>query len=179
MFNWFYRNPYQSSAQRLYADAVASARTPHFYTDLAVPDTLDGRFELITLHIFVLLFRLKNEPADRPAADKLAQAIFDVMFRDIDRNLREMGVGDLAVPKRMKKMMAGFNGRVHSYTSAVAAGRDAALHDALRRNVYGTVATPQDIWVSGLARYLMQQVQAYQNMSFNEFMTGMKNEKAA
>jgi len=135
-------------AWALYEAAVARARAPDFYRDLGVPDTLDGRFELISLHVFLILHRLK---ADRARTEALAQAVFDAMFADMDRSLREMGAGDLGVAPRVKKMARAFYGRVSAYDSALAPAAPAeALAEALRRNVYGTLSAPPSAAVAVL-----------------------------
>ena len=117
----------------LYGAAVAAAREPFLYTGLGVPDTLDGRFDMISLHAFLLIQRLKREPAPGPA---LAQAVFDAMLSDMDINLREMGVGDLSVGRKMRVMWEAFHGRAAAYAAAMQAGDVAALDAALDRNVW-------------------------------------------
>lgn len=135
MFAWLFpRASHQDAASRLYGLVVERARDPDFYTRLGVADTVDGRFDMIALHAFLLLHRLKAE--DSAAAAGLAQALFDLMFGDMDRNLREMGVGDLSVGRKVKDMAKAFNGRVAAYDAGLAAGGDAALRDALARNLY-------------------------------------------
>ena len=124
-------------AAALYGVAVAQARDPDFYTALGVPDTLDGRFDLIVLHVHLLCRRLSRIETDGPAT---AQAVFDTMFHDMDRNLREMGVGDPSVPRRIKAMITAYYGRVAAYESGFAEG-DAALTHAIARNVYN--ASPE------------------------------------
>jgi cytochrome b pre-mRNA-processing protein 3 len=122
-------------AERLYDAIVAQARQPAFYANYGVPDTVDGRFEMISLHMFLVLHRLKREG---PAAAELAQDLFDTMFDDMDRSLREMGAGDLGVGKRVRAMGEGLYGRIAAYEAGLAAG-DAELTEALRRNLFGTV----------------------------------------
>ncbi len=109
------------------------ARDPRLYHALGVPDTLDGRFDLIALHAFLLVHRLQDAPAPGPA---LAQAVFDAMFADMDSNLREIGVGDLSVGKRVRAMWEAFHGRSKVYAAAVDAADRAALSTALERNVW-------------------------------------------
>jgi cytochrome b pre-mRNA-processing protein 3 len=124
----------------LYASIIEQARQPDFCTRLGVPDTLDGRFELIVLYAYVVMRRLKAEQgAAAPEAHALSQALFDLMFLDMDHNLRELGVSDMSVGKRVKQMAKAFYGRVAAYDEALAGGDDAALAGALRRNLYGTV----------------------------------------
>jgi cytochrome b pre-mRNA-processing protein 3 len=131
----FRRDRSEAVAHDLYGAVVRQSRLPAFYQADCVPDTLDGRFDLIALHAFLLMRRLKSE--SEPGR-RLAQALFDVVFADMDQNLREMGVGDLAVGKRVKAMASAFYGRVAAYDAGLA-GDNAALADALRRNLYGTV----------------------------------------
>ena len=125
----------RDAAVVLYGAVVEQARTPAFFAAYGVPDTIDGRFELIALHVFLVLNRLKAERA-RTAA--FAQALFDTMFADMDRALREMGVGDLAVGRHVKAMAQSFYGRVVAYEGGLA-GSEPVLAEALARNLYGTV----------------------------------------
>jgi cytochrome b pre-mRNA-processing protein 3 len=122
-------------AERLYAAIVAQSRQPPFYAACGVPDTVDGRFEMVALHMFLVLQRLKAEGA--PAA-ALAQDLFDTMFDDMDRSLREMGAGDLGVGKRVRAMGEALYGRIAAYEAGLAAD-DSALTEAVRRNLFGTV----------------------------------------
>ena len=146
----FRRNRHRDVALMLYEAVVERAREPWFFTRLGVPDTFDGRFELTALHGFLVLNRLK---ADRPRAAELAQELFDAMFADFDRSLREMGVGDLGVGRQVKTMAKAFYGRIGAYEAGLKAGEAAALGEALRRNLYGTV-TPEEGDVAGMAAYL-------------------------
>jgi cytochrome b pre-mRNA-processing protein 3 len=131
------RNKHERATFQLYGAAVAAARDPFLYATLGVPDTLDGRFDAIVLHVFLLVHRLEAEPAPGPA---LAQGVFDAMFLDMDINLREMGVGDLSVAKRNRAMWEAFHGRSAAYA---AAWQDpAALQAALARNVWRGAASP-------------------------------------
>jgi cytochrome b pre-mRNA-processing protein 3 len=130
---------------------VAQARAPAFYAGLGVPDSLDGRFEMLALHVFVALRRLKQA-----GHDALAQALFDAMFEDMDRSLREIGVGDLSVGKRVKEMARALYGRIAAYEAGLSQPGDEALVAALERNLYGTVAPPPAAAAAALARYLRQ-----------------------
>lgn len=135
---WFGRRsaPPTAVAAHLYVAAVEQARRPEFYRRCSVPDTLDGRFELIALHTFLALHRLAAE-SDQASRD-IAQALFDRLFADMDRSLREMGVGDMGIGRRIQQMAQGFYGRMAAYRQALGDG-DEALEGALRRNLYGTV----------------------------------------
>ncbi len=148
----FRRPAAYDAAAALYAALVAQSRRPEFYARCGVPDTVDGRFEMIAVHAFLLLSRLKSA-ADAPAG--LAQALFDAMFEDMDRSLREMGAGDLGVGRRVKAMAKSFYGRIASYERGVAAPAG-ELEAALTRNLYGTVeADPEDAAV--LAAYIRRE----------------------
>ena len=127
----------QEVAEFAYRQVVAQARRPEFFLDGGVPDTVDGRFELICLHAFLYLHRLRRE---RPAATALAQRFFDLMFADFDRSLREMGTGDLSVGREVKHMAQAFYGRVAAYETGLAAD-DGMLQAALARNLFGTAPT--------------------------------------
>ncbi|HUA77229.1 MAG TPA: ubiquinol-cytochrome C chaperone family protein [Acetobacteraceae bacterium] len=132
----FRRRRYERAGFSLYARAVVAARAPFLYRDLGVPDTLDGRFDLVGLYAFLLVRRLEAEP---PEGHHLAQAVFDAMFSDMDVTLRELGVGDLSVGKRVKAMWEAFHGRARAYEAALAAGDgidDDPLATALARNVW-------------------------------------------
>jgi cytochrome b pre-mRNA-processing protein 3 len=132
------RNATREAADLAYRRVVEQARQPVFFTDYGVPDTLDGRFELICLHAFLYLYRLK---AERPQSRRLCQSFFDRMFADFDRSLREMGTGDLSVGKHVKRMVRAFYGRVLAYENGLESN-DTALDAAIARNVFGTVSGP-------------------------------------
>lgn len=134
LFNLFRRKPREREAFALYTAAVAAARQPWFYAELGVPDTLDGRFDLINLQVALLVRRLRRDSDPRGA--ELAQGVFDAMFSDMDQSLREMGVSDLVVGKRMKNLWEAFHGRAIAYEPALDAGDTAALALALARNVW-------------------------------------------
>lgn len=151
--NWFAPSPEEAPATALYASLVAQARRPEFYAHWGVPDTLDGRFDLIALHLFLLLHRLKR---DHPDSAALAQAVFDLMFLDMDQSLREMGVGDLGVGHRVKAMIRGLYGRIAAYEAGLTEG-DGTLEAALRRNVYGTME-PAQAHLEAMCGYVRRQV---------------------
>lgn len=141
LFGLFRRPRHERTGFVLYGAAVAAAREPRFYAELGVPDTAAGRFELVALHAALLIRRLRAA-GDR-TADELGQAVFDAMFADMDVNLREMGIGDLSVGKRVKMLWEGFHGRAEAYAAALAAGDEAALAAALARNVWTQEPAPE------------------------------------
>lgn len=134
-----------------YRRIVAQARQPAFYVGFGVPDTAEGRFEMLALHLFAVLHRLKAETGD-PACAALAQALTDHMIADMDANLREMGAGDLGVGRRVKRMARAFYGRIAAYEAGISGG-PAALRQALRQTVFATVAAGDD-QVAALAGYV-------------------------
>jgi len=153
MFALFKSNPVREAAERAYECVVAAARRPEFFREGGVPDTVDGRFELICLHAFMVLHRLKGESA----ATEFAQTFFDTMFADFDRSLREMGTGDLSVGKHIRRMVEAFYGRIAAYEAGLAAADDGALVAALRRNVFGTAGDVEQPCVLRLAQYVRQE----------------------
>ena len=132
MIRLFRRRDNDAIIDRLHAGIVAASRRPALYLHLAVPDTLDGRFESVTLHAVLALRRLQ---ACEPPGPDMAQHLIDTIFAHFDRTLREMGVGDTSVPKRMKTLAEAFLGRRAAYDAALGEG-DAALAAAVLRNVY-------------------------------------------
>jgi cytochrome b pre-mRNA-processing protein 3 len=134
LLGMFRRRQREREAFALYTGAVQAARQPAHYAALGVPDKLEGRFDLVTFHVALLVRRLRSESDPRGAA--LAQGVFDAMFLDMDLNLREMGVSDMIVGKRMKRLWEAFHGRAVAYEAALDGGDRAALADALARNLW-------------------------------------------
>ena len=140
MFAFLRRSRHERTGYLLYGAAVAAARNPFLYGSLGVPDTIDGRFDMVGLHVFLVIRRATALPPPGPA---IGQAVFDAMFNDMDVNLREMGVGDLAVGRRNRAMWEAFHGRAASYRHALAGEDPAALAAARARNVWrGAAASP-------------------------------------
>ncbi len=123
----------ERSIRDLYGAIVAQARAAAFYTSYGVPDSVQGRFDLIVLHLVLLLDRLGQTAG---GGRDIGQRLFDVFCRDLDANLREMGVGDLAVPKQMRRFAEAFYGRQAAYIAALAAPDRRALEKALARNIF-------------------------------------------
>ena len=159
--------PIRDAAACAYDLVVEQARQPVFFAGYGVPDTLDGRYELICLHAFLYLYRLK---ADRPRSAELSQAFFDAMFADLDRALREMGTGDLSVGKHVKRMARGFYGRIRAYQEGIVSA-DSALAAALGRNLFGTVpgSSPQ---IAGMAEYVQAAVGELARQPAAELLSG-------
>jgi cytochrome b pre-mRNA-processing protein 3 len=152
MFTLFKPNPERSAAELAYRRIVEQARRPGFFLSGGVPDTVDGRFELICLHAFLFLHRLKGE---QPRSARFSRHFAAAMFGDFDRSLREMGTGDLSVGREVKRMASAFYGRIAAYEDGLAQG-DAVLSGALRRNLYGTVAA-EDGALAAMAGYIRRE----------------------
>lgn len=163
----FFRRRDRQAADVAYAAIVERARAPVFYADWGVPDTLDGRFEVLSLHAFLVLNRMK---AKRGRAGTYGQALFNAMFADLDRGLREMGAADIGVGRHVKAMAQAFYGRIVAYEQGLA-GDDAILCAALARNLYGTVV-PSDRALATAARYLRRQTAALAAAPLDRLLAG-------
>lgn len=128
----FGKRPNQALTDALYDQIVAAARQPGFYSAWAVPDTPLGRFEMLSIHMFLFLERARGGAA---ALADVAQDLTDEFFKDVEHSLRELGIGDLSVPKRMKKLARMFYGRADAYRQAIETQDSEALATALARNV--------------------------------------------
>jgi cytochrome b pre-mRNA-processing protein 3 len=162
----FRRNATRATAELAYSRVVEQARRPVFFTAYGVPDTLDGRFELICLHAFLYLHRLKGESEAAP----LSQEVFDAMFTDFDRSLREIGTGDLSVGRQVNRMAEAFYGRARAYEDGLASD-DAALIAALERNVYGTAPTSPDR-LERMAVYVRREAERLAGMPVATLLAG-------
>ncbi|HKS85748.1 MAG TPA: ubiquinol-cytochrome C chaperone family protein [Pseudolabrys sp.] len=128
------RSTRQTTISSLYGTIVAQARLPCFYREYEVPDTVNGRFELVVMHLALVLNRLEDGAAGR----ELGQALFDHFCSDMDHNLREMGIGDLSVPKQMRRVGEAFYGRARAYQDGLRDPAGPLLAPAIRRNIYET-----------------------------------------
>jgi len=152
-------------ARRLYKNALAQSRLPIFYEKYDVPDSIDGRFEMIALHVFIILHRLKQ---DDSRDDGLSQALFDHMFRDLDHALREMGIGDLGVGRKVKAMAKAFYGRIAAFEGGL--DNEKELSEAILRNVFRgqEIKAPNAI---KLTKYLKRQVAHLSNLENAELFS--------
>jgi cytochrome b pre-mRNA-processing protein 3 len=152
----FWRGHHNRNIHGLYGAIVAQARSPAFYTAYGVPDTVEGRFEMIVLHLVLVLARLGRPDEGVPGRGRqpgrtFGQQLFDVFCGDLDDNLREMGVGDLAVPREMRRFGEAFYGRQAAYTAALVGDDDRELEKVFARNIFAVGGV--DARAARLARY--------------------------
>jgi cytochrome b pre-mRNA-processing protein 3 len=161
----FRRGRHNRNVQTLYGAIVAQARSTAFYSRYGVSDSVEGRFELIVLHVVLVLRRLGAGPTaaaqQTPAGPAIGQQLFDAFCRDLDDNLREMGVGDLAVPRRMREFGEAFYGRQAAYGAALDAADQGELEKSLARNIFGVAeANDNAVWLARYARAASGQLAA-------------------
>ncbi len=156
-----------AAAGLLYNATVAQARTVAFYEQWSVPDTVTGRFDMISLHGYLIMRRLMAEPT----AKAFSEAYCGMIFTDMDRNFREMGVGDLSVGKKVKKLAEGFYGRAAAYDSAMNDGPE-PMSVVLRRNIYGG-EDPGDTVLTAMATYVKDSVDTLAGQSLSDLMDGV------
>jgi cytochrome b pre-mRNA-processing protein 3 len=147
IFNPFRKSVPPAAVDDAYNSIVAQSRQPHFYAEWGVPDTVTGRFDMVSLHLILFLRRLRDEPQAR----RFTQALVDLFFRDMDRSIRELGVTDLGVPKKVKAMGNVFYGLANVLGEALDSGLPANVEAVLARNVYGG----RDPGAPRLAAYLL------------------------
>jgi cytochrome b pre-mRNA-processing protein 3 len=152
--------------ERLYEAVADASRRPEFYRDLGVPDTVEGRFEMLTLHAHLAVRRLRALPD--PASD-LAQDLVDTIFAHFDAALRELGVGDISVPKRMKTMASAFLGRSKAYEEALSTG--SGLTTVLSRNVFGNAPGHAQAPES-LNAYVVSAISCMDGLGLEDFVEG-------
>jgi len=151
------------NATPLYTEIVRQARQPDFYNKLGVPDTYNGRFDLIALPAFIIMRRLKSIGKNGEA---LSQALFDCMFTDIDKNLREMGVGDLSVGKKIKNLASAYYGRIKAYEGGLLE-TDEFLEAAFKRNIY-LDSRPSPKQINTFINYFREQIKESETWSLEK-----------
>ena len=141
--------PAQEATLKLYEAIMAKARDPAFYARLAVPDTVNGRFDMVVIHAMLVLRRLRDGGG---AAEATGKALLELLFKDMDQSLREMGVGDMGVGRHIKRMAKALFGRAEAYESGLD-GDAAALGEVLQANLYRQ-ANPDAHQIACMADYL-------------------------
>ncbi|WP_078707433.1 ubiquinol-cytochrome C chaperone family protein [Consotaella salsifontis] len=151
---------------RLYAEIVEAAREPALYIEMGLADTVMGRFEALTIHVYLILARCRGEPS----LQALAQDLVDRFIADLDRSMRELGVGDLSVPKKMRHFAGMFYKRVAAYDAAIVAGDREALGQALAAHALpeATCADAAD----RLADYMLTRKSSYEALAAENFLRG-------
>jgi len=135
----FKKDPAYDAGRALYAAAVTQAREPALYAEFGAPDTVEGRFEQVALHVYLVMRRLKETQASR----RVSQELFDAMFQNMDDSLRELGVGDLSVARKIRTMAENFYGRIGAYEAALKEdAEEGALRKALGRNIFENEDAP-------------------------------------
>ena len=168
---FFRSKPQEEAAWALYRAVVEQAREEPLFLELGIPDSVDGRFESIVLHLVLVLRRLRR---DFPKGEDLAGSLQEAFYADMDRSLREMGAGDLGVGKRVQRMAEGFMGRLASYEAALDAlpsEGEGELRAALLRNVYGTLDA-DSVDPSDLLGYVLEQAAALDRQDGAELRAG-------
>lgn len=169
--NFFKRDEVSNAATQGYHAIILQARQPDFYTRYGVPDTLDGRFDVLVLHVSLVLLRLKR---DRTESERFSQALFDTLFVDLDQSLREIGVSDMSVGKKVKQMGKAFYGRLEAYRIGLEAAKSddgEQLVGALHRNLYrgATGAEHESVAMAG---YVLRQAAYLETLSTDEIISG-------
>jgi cytochrome b pre-mRNA-processing protein 3 len=166
---WRARRANRILIDQLHGKIVAAARRPALYADLGVPDTYEGRFEMVTLHAGLVIRRLTKLPGIGP---ELAQELADSVFRHFDVALREMGVSDVGVPKRIKRMAEAFYGRNKAYGEGLDEPYSDRLAGALARNVYGVEHLALAPMARNLERFVHAAVGALDQIPLETFARG-------
>ncbi|MEM6762178.1 MAG: ubiquinol-cytochrome C chaperone family protein [Pseudomonadota bacterium] len=148
MLRFFRRKPINPAVRQLYDAAVAQARQPVFYQTFGVPDTLDGRFDMVVFHVWPLIDALRDENG---SISEDGQALFDIFVEDMEQNLRTIGVGDTSIPKKMKAIGRAFYGRFDAYRKA--GGDEGELAAVAARNILGDETLSGSVQAAALARY--------------------------
>ncbi|MFV3076247.1 ubiquinol-cytochrome C chaperone family protein [Niveispirillum fermenti] len=177
MFSRLFQRPRRErTIAALYGAIVAQSRQPPFFADQGVPDTLEGRFEMVALHAWLVMRRLAM--GGKATAD-FNQALFDFMFADMDFNLRELGVSDMKIGDKVKDLASHYYGRVAAYDAGIAAGDDpSVLESALDRNLFGSTL-PEPAQVAAMADYVRRQLAHLESVPIDRLLAGQVEFAAA
>lgn len=158
------------AAAEFFVKIVAQARNPAFYRDLGVPDTLDGRFDMVVLHVFLVMRRLKGQGTEAMERSRL---LYETMIDNFEKSLMEQGVGDSGISRRVKTMARGMAGRIQAYDRALADGADERLLEvALDNNVYGTAPDTNPDWLAAMTAYVRREVAGLDAQPLESLLAG-------
>ena len=166
IFGLFRKSVDTEAVYAVYSAIVAQSRRPRFYAEWGVPDTVTGRFDMICLHLVLLFGRLRREGKEAAA---FSQAVFDLFFRDMDSSLREMGVGDMGVPKKIEKMGTLFYGLLANVNEAIERGDVAELEAVVARNLF---EDEPGAGTAALAQYLMDETARLRALPASDIVAG-------
>ena len=167
-FKAFFKKKFDDNLVKLYRTIVSHARNEGFYQLYEIPDNVNGRFDVLTLHMYIVLRRLKEIG---PSGNTLAQDLFDIMLSDMDSNLREMGVGDLSVGKKVKSLAVAFYGRIKAYDDGILDQDKDTLIASLKRNLYAE-RSPKESNLKILEQYLRNQVYVSESWTLDDIKAG-------
>ena len=172
MFGRFFSKSRSGSSKRdvpyeIYGSLVARARNPALYRDLGVPDTINGRFDMMVMHVFLLSHRLKDAGDE---CRELSQGLFDAFLLDMDRGMREEGVGDTSVPKKLKKMTQVYYGRLRAYEKPLEERNKSAIAEIINRNIF--TDEHNDECANALAGYMLNLRAHIEALSVEEILNG-------
>lgn len=165
----FRRRREAHAVAEFFVKIVDQARHPAFYRDLGVPDTLDGRFDMVALHVFLVMRRLKGQGA---AAAERSRALYETMIDNFEKSLMEMGVGDTGIGRRIKMMARGMAGRIQAYDAALAQADDRHLEVTLDNNVYGTVTEVDPACLAAMVRYVRREAASLDAQPLESLLAG-------
>lgn len=157
-------------AYKLFSKIIKQSRISEFYSEFEIEDSLDGRFDLMAVHMIILLDKLDYHNENKKPA-RLKRILQEIMFDNLDLTLREIGVGDLGVGKKIKVMAEAFYGRMKVYQVAFEKGDTDAISEALLRNLYRGRTLDKGI-LSNMSAYVQQQHEKIGNQSISEIMSG-------
>mgnify|MGYP001346317708 FL=1 len=164
MFNNLTRTNIKRNKIKIYSSIIEQSRQQSFYTNYGVPDTPEGRFDMIIIHAFLVLRRLRDE-----TTNDLSQEIFDLMFADMEQNLREMGIGDTGIAKKIMAMAEAFYGRIKVYEIGL---KDTPfLKKALNRNLFRD-SNAKEEQIRSMAKYIKQEANRIETIEINEILNG-------
>ena len=169
MFAAFFKPRAQElTGQQLYGTVMAQSREPWFFQKLNVPDTVMGRFDMLALHVYMLARRLARETDQ--ASRELNQQVFDIFVADLDRALRELGIGDTSVPKRKKKMVRSFYGQIAEFDECLDEKNTKLLEERVARRYFADSACGD---ATALTNYMVECEQKLKQQELSDFKAGV------